>query len=61
MMTVLLTICLFLYCKNLKKTKGNNDKNDKTDEILQEAKSKDGSATDEPLLLASQNLEVNKG
>ena len=40
---------------------GNDDENDKTDEILQQAKLKDGSATDEPLLLASQNLEANQG
>ena len=42
---------------------GNDDENDKTDEILytQEAKSKDGSATAEPFLLASQKSEENQG
>ena len=58
MMTVLLTICLFLYRKNLKKTKGyiwgmTMRKH--------EAKQKDGSATDELLLLASQKSEENQG
>ena len=65
MMTVLLTIYLFLYRKNLKKIKGclgNGNENNKTDEIsIQETKLKDGSATDEPLLLPSQKSEENQG
>ena len=42
---------------------GNDDENDKTDEILviQETKLNDGSATDEPFLLASQKSEENQG
>ena len=41
---------------------GNGNENNKTDEIsIQETKSKDGSASDEPLLLASQKSEGNQG
>ena len=60
MMTVLLTtICLL--------DKGlcwrNDDENNKTNEIvaIREAKSKDGSANDKLLLLASQISEENQG
>ena len=58
MMTVLLTICLL--DKGL--CWGNDDENNKTYEIvaIQEAKSKDGSANDELLLLASQMSEENQ-
>ena len=64
-MTVLLMICLFLYCKNLKKTKGciwrMMTRMIKLITFYTETKSKDGSATDEPLLLASQKSEENQG
>ena len=41
---------------------GNNDESNKLGEIsIQEAKSKDDSATDEPFLLASQKSEKNQG
>ena len=74
MMTVLPTIHLFLYHKNLQKTKGcvwgitgcvwgmmaRTIKPMKFYIIIQEAESKDSSATDEPFLLASQKSEENQ-
>ena len=64
MITVLLTICLFLYRKNLEKTKacvwGITTRTIKPMKFYQEAKLKDGSATDEPLLFASQKSEETK-
>ena len=60
-MTVLLTICLFLYYKNLKKTKGciygMTTRMIKLMKFYTRRKTKDGSATDELLLLVSQQSE----
>ena len=40
---------------------GNDNKNDKTNKIPYKKQSKDDSATDKPLLLASQKSEGNQG
>ena len=64
-MIVLLTICLFLYHKNLKKTmgcvQGMTTRTIKPMKFYTRRKTKDGSATDELLLLVSQKSEENQG